>query len=157
MKGITDLSKGTLIFDGAHFAASCDVRSLLNGRRKSYEVIRSIPHNLPYDPKPFPIGLWEITGVEWQKDFHFNFDTYGPVKIKTNAFRWVKVWELDKDGDYLRERGDEVMDYGYWLHYSLSKTTLGCIRLESAGAAETLGKLVERYLNSGEKVEWEVV
>ena len=157
MRIIASLSKGTLIFGDAHFAITCDVRSLSNRRRESYDVVRSIPHNLPYDPRPFPLGVWEITGVEWQKDLLFNFNTYGPVKIKTDAFHWVKIWELDKDGDYLRERGDEVQDYGYWLHYSHSKTTLGCIRLESAGAAESLGRLIERVLKTGEKVELEVM
>jgi hypothetical protein len=154
---IADLSQGKLLFGDASFAISCDVRSLRNKRRKSNEVIRSIPHNLPYDPRPFPPGIWEVTGVEWQKDKRFNFDTYGPVKIRTDASQWVKVWELDSDGDYLRERGDEVKDYGYLLHYSFSRTTLGCIRLDSAGAAESLGKLVEMVLRSGEKVELEVL
>ena len=157
MRIIADLSKNTLILSDTHFAISCDVRSLLNKRREINEVIRSIPHNLPYDPRPFPAGVWEITGVEWQKDKRFDFDTYGPVKIRTDAFHLVKVWELDKEGDYKRELENEVQDYGYLLHYSLSKTTLGCIRLGSAGAAETLGKLVERVLQSGEKVELEVI
>jgi hypothetical protein len=157
MRITANLSKGKLVFDATTFAISCDVRSLRNKRRESYDVVRSIPSNLPYDPMPFPKGVWKITGVEWQREHQFNFDTYGPVKIRTDAAQWVKVWELDKDGDYLRVRGDEVMDCGYLLHYSLSRTTWGCIRIESAGAAENLGKLIERVLKSGEKVELEVV
>jgi len=141
----------------ASFRVSNRVRTLRGGTRQSYEVVRTIPHGHPYDPMPFPAGLWQVTGVEWQKDAGFDYHTYGPVKIRTDAWQWVKIWELDEDGDYLKERGDEVQDYGYLLHYSVSSTTLGCIRLESPEDAETLGRLVEKVLRSGEKVELEVV
>jgi len=72
-----DLSKGTLIVGSAVFNISCKVRSLRAGTRASHEVIYSIPDNLPYDPRPFPKGLWNITGIEYQKEKNFDPRTYG--------------------------------------------------------------------------------
>lgn len=157
MRIIADRPNGRLALNGACYAISNRVRTLKEGTRKSYEVARTIPHNLPYDPMPFPAGLWQVTGVEWQKDKGFDFKTYGPVKIRTDASQWAKVWELDGDGDYLRERGDEVKDSGYLLHYSVSGTTLGCIRLASPGDAEAVARLIEKALGSGEAVDLEVI
>lgn len=160
MKIITDLSRGKLLLgDAACIEISCRVRSLRNGTRDRSEVVLSIPRGLPYDPMLFPVGLWDITGVEWQEingKAQFDYNVYGPVKIRTNAWQWVKVWALDKDGDYFRERGDEVKDYGYLFHYSVSPTTLGCIRIAKPAEAIFLGHFVERCLSEGEKVESEV-
>jgi hypothetical protein len=137
-----DLSAGRLILPGITYSVSNRVRTLREGTRKSYEVIRSIPDGLPYDPRPFPKGLWNITGVEWQQEKGFDPRTYGPVKIRTYAWQWVKVWELDADGDYLRETEKQVKDTCYWLHYSESGTTLGCIRLGSPGDAIAIGRFI---------------
>jgi len=157
MKILANLSKGQLFINGAVFKASCDVRSLANGRRGSDEVVRTFPGNEPYDPRPFPKGLWRITGVEWQKEKGFSYSTYGPVKIRTNAYHTVNVWELDKYGDYLRETEKQVRDECYWLHYAVSLTTWGCVRLASAEDAVMLGRIIEQYLGRGEIVELEVV
>jgi hypothetical protein len=157
MKITADLQNGNLAIGGVVYEISNSVRSLKNGARKSSEVIRSIPDNLPYDPRPFPKGLWNATGVEWQKDKKFDYNTYGPVKIRTDAWQAVKVWELDGDGDYFRETGREVKDGGYLLHYSKSLTTLGCIRLAGPGDAEAIAAVIQRVLGQGEKVELEVV
>ena len=162
MKIIADLSRGTLVLgDAAQFSISCAVRTIRDGTRGSQEIVLSIPKGLPYDPMPFPVGTWDITGVEWQRDSsgkaQFDFAIYGPVKIRTNAWQWVRVWALDRDGDYLRERGDEVKDHGYLLHYSDSSTTLGCIRLASPKDAKFIGQLIEKKLAQGKKVELEVV
>jgi len=101
-------------------------------------------------PMTFPKGKWEITGVVWQKDSfgksQFDYNTYGPCKIQTNAFQAVNVWELDSEQDYLRETDKKVKDSCYWLHYSTSSSTLGCIRLSSESEATTIGKLVEASL-----------
>jgi len=155
---IADRPRGMLtLHKEVCFPISNSVRSLREGTRKKSEVVLSIPHSLPYDPKPFPPGLWRITDIEWQKDKSFDFDTYGTVKIRTNAWQWVEVWELDEDSDYLRPRGDEVKDMGYLLHWSASKTTLGCIRLSNTANAEILAKIIEKALERGEKVELEVI
>jgi hypothetical protein len=158
MRIIANRPEGRLMVNGlAPFYFSNRVRTLKDGTRRSSEVVRTIPHNLPYDPMPFPAGVWQITSVEWQKDKGFDSGTYGPVKIRTDASQWAKVWELDEDGDYLRERGDEAKDHGYLLHYSVSKTTLGCIRLASPQDAEALAKFIEQALENGETVDLEVI
>jgi hypothetical protein len=155
MKIKANITGGTLTAADESYPISCLVRSLRNGTRGSDEVIRSVPEGLPYDPRPFPKGIWRITGVEWQQEKRFDPRTYGPVKIRTNAWQNVNVWELDEYGDYFRETSQVVRDWGYLLHYSLSKTTWGCVRLDSPADAISLAKLVEEALRSGEAVELE--
>jgi hypothetical protein len=157
MKITVDLVKRTLLIDGAIYWISCRVRALRDGTRGSGEVVRSIPDNKPYDPRPFPCGLWNVIGVEWQKEKGFDYNTYGPVKIRTNAQQAVNVWELDMDGDYLHETDRSVADSGYLLHYSKSSTTLGCIRLESPEDATRIAEIIERGLSGDENVQLEVI
>jgi hypothetical protein len=156
MKIIADLGKGKLILPDAVYPVSNRIRTLRDGTRKSDEVVRSIPDNLPYDPQPFPKGLWNVTAVEWQKERGFDLRTYGPVKIRTDAWRRVKIWELDRDGDYLRELDAYVMDTGYLLHYSESSTTLGCIRLSSPEDAIAIANVITEAMKQG-PVQLEVV
>jgi hypothetical protein len=140
----------TLFVKDKPYHATCNVRTLRDGTRRKDEVVRSIPTGSPYDPRPFPSGLWQVTGVEWLKDYD---PLYGTVKIKTNAQQLVNVWELDENGCYLRETGNVVWDWAYWLHYSESSTTLGCIRFDSVADAETVARIVEDYLRRGMIVE----
>ena len=158
MKLIADLNAGRLILPEMYFSISNRVRSLRDGTRRSYEVIRSIPDGVPYDPKPFPRGLWRVTDVEWQNVRGFDPRTYGPAKIRTDAWQWVNEWLLDMEGDYLQETDRIVRDTCYWLHWSASKTTLGCIRLASPEDAAVLAGLIVRALAlEREPVELEVV
>jgi hypothetical protein len=156
MKITADLIAGKLILPDAEYPVSNRVRTIRDGTRKSYEVVRTIPDNLPYDPQPFPKGLWHITAVEWQRDKGFDYRTYGPVKIRTNAWQRVKIWDLDKDGDYLREIDAYVVDIGYLLHYSEFATTLGCIRLNSPEDATVIANVIAGALKDG-WVELEVI
>jgi len=156
MKVIAGRNAGKLIADGEFFNISNNVRTLNNGLRRSHEVIRSIPQGFPYMPARFPAGIWNITGVEWQSEKKFDLKTYGPVKIRTDAWQNVRIWELDGDGDYQRETKHETRDFGYLLHYSESKTTLGCIRIESAEEATMLGLLLEKALINKEPITLEV-
>jgi hypothetical protein len=156
MKIIADLNAGELFIADAVFPISNRVRTLREGTRNSWEVARTIPDNLPYDPRPFPKGLWRVTGLDWQNEKGFDRRTYGPVKIRTDAWQEVNVWDLDADGDYLRERMAMVRDTCYWLHYSESKTTLGCIRLASPEDALAVANLIFRAMDK-EPVELEVV
>jgi hypothetical protein len=110
---------------------------------------------LPYDPQPFPKGVWNVTGLDWIKAGDIAYPTYGPVKIRTDAWQWVKAWELDAEGDYLRETGRIVRDTCYWLHYSVFTTTLGCIRLSSPEDAAAIANVIARALDR-EKVVLEV-
>jgi len=157
MRLIADLSKEILLVDGATFPISNKVRSLRDGTRSSHEVVFSMPDNLPYDPQPFPKGLWNITGLEWQKEKGFDYSTYGPVKIRTDAYQLIKVWQLDNEMDYLKQTDISVIDRGYSLHYSKSGTTWGCIRIASPENAEIIAKMIQRAFDRGEKVELEVI
>jgi hypothetical protein len=151
-----DLGTGKLSIRDAVFPISSRVRTFRDGTRRANEVVRSIPDGLPYDPRPFPKGLCNISGIDWQIDKGFDFNTYGPVKLRTDAWPWVKVWELDAEGDYLRETGQRVKDTCYWMHYSLSSTTLGCIRLGSPEDAIAIANILEKALKEG-PVECEVI
>jgi hypothetical protein len=148
-------SEGRLAIGDRHFVVSCNVRTLRDGNRLSHEVVRSYPDRAPYDPQPFPTGLWRITGVVWQRDAGFDPRTYGPVKILTDAWRHVNAWELDAEGDYLRETSRIVRDSCYWMHYSVSKTTLGCIRFFSPADAVAAAEIVLEVLRAGEILELE--
>jgi hypothetical protein len=156
MKITANLSAGRLILPGAEYPGTNCIRTLRDGTRGSGEVVRTIPGNLPYDPQPFPKGLWNITAVEWQKEKGFDPRTYGPVKIRTDAWQWVKVWKLDGDGDYEKETARLVRDTGYLLHYTVFNTTLGCIRLDSPENAAAIAHIIAAALEHG-AVELEVV
>jgi hypothetical protein len=151
------VSHGLLSVQNELFQVSNRIRSLENGLRGSWEVARTIPGNFPYDPHPFPKGLWNITGVDWLEDSGLTARTYGPVKIKTDAWQMVPVWELDEEGDYLRQMEMAVRDTCYWLHYSEFSSTLGCIRLSSPGDAIKIANLAEAAFRSGEQVLLEVL
>jgi hypothetical protein len=155
MKIFIDLSLGQLVLPEAIYPISNRIRTLRDGTRKASDIVRSIPDNLPYDPQPFPKGIWRITGLDWQKEKGFDPRTYGPVKIRTNAWQWVTVWQLDADGDYFRETDQRVKDICYWLHYSVFSTTLGCIRLASPVKAIAIANSIAEGLQDG-PVELEV-
>jgi len=159
VKIIADLTKGELIADGVKTPISCKVRTLKDGTRGKAvkEVRRCIPDDWPYDPRPFPKGVWNITSVEWRKDFGFDEWEYGDVKIRTDGWQWVELWRLDKDGNYFEPSGRMTKDYGYLLHYSESSSTLGCIRIGSKDEAKILANFIQKYLDSGEAVQLEVV
>jgi hypothetical protein len=152
-----DAKNGTLtVPESGVYPISSRVRTLSAGTRMSHEVVRSIPAGKPYDPRSFPVGIWRVTGLDWQKDKRFDPRTYGPVKILTDAWQAVRVWELDEHGDYFRETEEATRDEGYWLHYSASKTTLGCVRLDSTADAIAVANAVQRAWDRGETVELEV-
>jgi hypothetical protein len=157
MRLVAERANGVLFAGKYNFNISNNVRTLRDGTRGSHEVIRSIPDDFPYDPRPFPAGIWKITGLDWHKPGGFDPRTYGPVKIKTDAWQKVKVWELDDENDYFRETDREVIDTAYWLHYSAFSTTLGCIRISGVDSAGTLAKIIEAALNNGEIVDLEVI
>jgi hypothetical protein len=156
MKIITDLTAGRLVLPRGEYSISNRIRTLRDGTRESHEIVFSIPDNLPYDPQPFPKGLWHITGIDWQKEKGFDPRTYGPVKIRTDAWQWVNVWQLDSDGDYRQETEERVRDICYWLHYSAFSTTLGCIRLASPNDAIAIANVIASFLDR-EEVLLEVV
>ncbi len=82
---------------------------------------------------------------------------YGIVKIRTNAWQMVNVWELDQDGDYLRETERLVKDSGYLIHYSENSTPLGCIRAEKQEDIRNIARLLHEAFDRGETVQLEVI
>ncbi len=157
MKITANLGKGILLIGDRQFKISCNVRSLKNEKRRKNEIVRSIPDDFPYDPRPFPKGIWNITGVEWQKNYRFDRSVYGVCKIRTNARQYVKIWSLDNDGDYFQETSEVTNDAGYLLHYSESNTTLGCIRLNSNDDAAEVGNVIAAAIKADEPVYLEVI
>jgi hypothetical protein len=94
-----------------------------------------------------------VTGLDWQKDKGFSLSSYGPVKIRTNAYRHVRIWALGDGGDYLSEMAERVLDQGYLLHYSESPTTWGCVRLDSPSDAIAVAEAIQEAWGRGEIVE----
>jgi hypothetical protein len=152
MKITADLANGILTLPDDVYLISNRLKTIRDGTRAAGDIVRSIPDNLPYDPQPFPRGTWRVTGIDWQKDKGFDYRTYGPVKIRTDAWQRVKIWELDRDGDYRRETDLQVMDMCYWLHYSAFTTTLGCIRLASPEDAAVIARTIASVMDSEEVV-----
>lgn len=80
-----------------------------------------------YQPKPFPSGEWLVDRIE-ASDHPYT----APIFIRTNAHQTVICFD-----------GAVVEDYGYAMHFSVSPTTLGCLRLASESDARWLGSLVK--------------
>ena len=137
------------------YPASCKVRTELNGQRRKDQTVLTVPttgHPKPYYPRQFPSGIHEIIGIEYTED-----EEYAPVKIKTTALREVFTWDLDREGKYWKPTGNTQEDTAYWLHYTKSNTTLGCIRIGSELDALSLAHLVEGALDKRETVLLEVL
>ena len=128
--------------------ADCVVRNELNGRRPnpekipSEEVVYAITadryHKYPVMPRTFPRGVWSVFKPLPRPD-----DEYlSPFFIPTEAEQYLNVWALDEEGGYDHETDQRVLDLGYGIHFSTSRTTVGCIRIYSE---EDLLWLVSNY------------
>ena len=111
------------------------------------------PHGeaqVPYIPGRFPKGKWKIIAFEKNGE-----KEYGPYKIRTDAWRWVEVWELvenkkkrlewrikkDSKGNIIKAKDSGLLIHGGgWSESSLDNqkgsnkytdTTLGCIRISN--------------------------
>jgi hypothetical protein len=118
------------------------VRNELNGLRKLHdkkEVVYTEPNNgsmkVPYMPRTFPSGTWFITNIE---PHPANEGYLHPFYINTDAWQFVEEWSLDANGGYDKPTGDMVQDAFYGLHFSMSPTTLGCIRIAQRADLEWL-------------------
>lgn len=144
-----------LYVDDKIYKATCKVRNELNGWRKKDQVVKTYPlggGREPYYPRKFPTGFWKIKTPEWTKD-----PEYKPVKIPTDAFRRVPLWETDRHG-YKKLSDEHQTDAFYHLHFAQgSSTTLGCIRLNSAEDAAKIAKQIESEMNNGNEVWIEVI
>lgn len=147
------LSKLTV--DNKEYKATCDVRNEINGRRFPNQIVKtygSDGQRKPYMPRKFPTGVWTVKEPIWTDDLE-----YAPVKIPTSAKRNVLTWSLES-GEYKVPSEEIQEDAFYHLHFARdSKTTLGCIRLNSAEDATEIAKLIEWYLKKDQKVYIEVL
>ena len=145
-----------LMVGSKEYKATCDVRNEINGRRKPDQIVKTYPKDgtdrLPYMPRKFPTGAWNVKQPIWTDDIEF-----APVKIPTDATRKVLIWGTSS-GKYTIPNGTIQEDAFYHIHFSRdSKTTLGCIRLNSAEDAKELAELVEFHLSRHDKVILEVL
>lgn len=140
---------------GKVFQATCRVRNEINGRRRIDEVVRTYPiagQRLPYFPRKFPTGMWKVKSPIWTTD-----PEYAPVKIPTDAFRRVAIWDVE-NGKYTNLSGDHQTDAFYHMHFARdSRTTIGCIRLSSSDDAVEIARAVEAAQGAGEEVWIEVM
>ncbi len=145
--------------------ADCQVRNELNGERPLHDpdqVVYAETGNrydkIPYMPRRFPEGTWPI-GMPRSKPPE---DEYlWPWYIPTDAWQYVDTWLLDEDGGYecaeenaLNESVVEffpVIDTAYGMHYSKSRTTLGCIHVLAETDIRALTLMVFRELRAGHK------
>ena len=136
---------------GREIDATCIVRNEENGWRQPWQVVYTMgsttPHDLPYQPRPFPSGLHEITRVA---DMPLD-SVYWPTWIDTEATQELTVWDLDDEDMYRRPTRRTVLGRGYGIHHARfrkgrklvpSNTTLGCINVLSPDDAIWLGKQI---------------
>ena len=118
-------------------------------------------------------GKWKITAFEKNGE-----KEYGPYKIRTDAWRWVEVWELvenkkkrlewrikkDSKGNIIKAKDSGLLIHGGgWSESSLDNqkgsnkytdTTLGCIRISNLDVC-LIEKTLNAYLNI-QKIDLEV-
>jgi hypothetical protein len=125
---------------------SCDVRTLANGRRRKDEIVRTIPGGKPFDPRPFPVGQWTVTRPRARSD-----EYRAPYFIPTDAFQDVPIWAVE-GGLYRHEISGQDRDWEYGLHYSTSKTTQGCIRIDTKEDLLALVSMIGKAIDALEPV-----
>jgi hypothetical protein len=111
----------------------------------------------PYMPQPFPVGAWNIKMPYAVDPNDKEYGYKGPWMIPTDAWQMVQVWSLDAAGGYYKPTDEWVKDWGYALHFSLSRTTLGCIRIVNEGDMMHMKIMVENCILRNEPVILEVV
>ena len=129
---------------------SCEVKTLRDGTRPKWMIVRTMPGDLPYDPREFPKGVWEVGKPRSRTDPYKR-----PYFIPTNATQEVEVWATE-DRAYTKPTGETDRDEGYGIHFSESRTTLGCVKVESERDLLWVVDHVEKALKGGESVEMEV-
>lgn len=137
--------------NGRSMAAWCKVRNELNKERAVNEVVMTEPEEHPYYPREFPNGVWNVF-----KPLVKRAPYLAPFFIPTDAWQMVDLWEVS-DGKYVKKSGKTYRDSGYGLHFSTSRTTLGCIRIGAQADLMWLVDSINAALAKGEKVTLEVV
>lgn len=158
------LSKRMLVVDDdRRIRAWSEVRNELNGRRPRsgspdvcYSILRDGRLGPPTMPRPFPVGVWRVTGIIP----HLAVDDHGqpaepylyPYFIATDAWQWVDEWSLDAQGYYDAKTGKLIADGAYGLHFSSSYTTTGCARIGGESDLRWLVDQIHPRLSDGERI-----
>ena len=157
--------KELLILNGttviARYPATCRVRNELNGKRLKSQVVRTFPNkgkSEPYYPRTFPSGIHRITAIEWLTN-EKEIEKFGPVKIRTDAWRKVFTWDLDKKDNYHKPTGSTQIDTEYHIHHTHRYlTTHGCIRGGKTEAQMiSIAKILEQTFENGETIYIEIL
>lgn len=101
-------------------------------------------------PAVFPIGTWAIGDPLPQ------IDPYeAPFFIPTDAHALINEWTIIQyDGtEYGEQTDNRVMDWGYGLHFSSSRSTLGCLKIENKDDLLYLVSNINDAHKSGEIVQ----
>lgn len=150
-----------IIENGKTFRADCQVRNEINGERMADQVVQTYEKNgvrRPYMPRTIPSGLWKITEVVWIDD---ESSEYWPVLVRTDAKRYVYLWQLH-NGRYIHRTNSFAVDLGYHMHHaryngSRSRTTHGCINFWTPEIAIDFAETVEPELKADRLVTLEVM
>jgi hypothetical protein len=156
MRCLFKRDSGVLTFGNNSFSCICDVRTIANGRRKLsekpvYSENSDGTKGVPYDPKLFPLGIWDIISILPKNDPY-----EAPFFISTNAHQLVDVWD-EVDGHYGEPIGHTIEDHGYGFHNSTSSTTLGCGRILSPTGLVAFMGFIKAAWTRKEETKIEVV
>lgn len=162
--------RGILEMGGIEYQCTCIVRNELNGWRKEHEIVAFVPPGergaYPYMPRPFPLGLWNVTRVVKTDN-----PEYAPYFIRTDAVQELDLWETKINRDtgrkeYLKPSGVKAVGDGYGFHHAMffdgeqwrdSNTTLGCGNIKNINEARYIGTKIQSWLDAGHPVKVRVV
>ena len=103
-------------------------RALMDPTQVVYAMDGDRYNRHAYMPQQFPRGTWTIKEPYPVDEADPEYKYKGPWMIPTDAFQMVQVWHLHTEtGGYLKPTSEWVKDWGYAIHSSESRTTLGCI------------------------------
>ena len=153
------------------------LESVLSKEEKKKITMKTMPDDgttpVDYIPEKFPKGKWKIIAFEKNGE-----KEYGPYKIRTDAWRWVEVWELvenkkkrlewrikkDSTGNIIKAKDSGLLIHGGgWSAATIDNkkgsnkctdTTLGCIRISNLDVC-LIEKTLNGYLNI-QKIDLEV-
>jgi len=134
--------------------ADCIVRNELNGKRHLHDPLQVVKamsedpyHKPPVMPRPFPAGRWGVYKPRARSNPYL-----APFFIPTDAEQILPIWALDENGGYDHETSEHVLDIGYGVHFSTSRTTVGCIRIMAESDLLWLVHVINERLMAGHSV-----
>ena len=125
------------------------VRNEQNGRRHLhdpsqvvYAMTNDPYHKYPVMPRTFPAGSWRAYKPRARSNPYL-----APFYIPTDAEQYLPIWVLDEAGGYDHATSEHVLDLGYGIHFSTSRTTVGCIRIYEEHELRWLAHTISQRLN----------